>query len=113
MDLFTEKANSIIKRLNENNIVYSHYEDEDDKTQPDSNTQEEDDQAPTTSTPNSTDEEKMGLTPQALAAINVAKKMATQAQGGLFSNPQKKMNKAYGSLMDKIAGRIINLSKNV
>jgi hypothetical protein len=76
-------------------------------------TQEEDDQAPTTTTPTGTDEEKMGLNPQTLAAINVAKKMATKAQGGLFSNPQKKMNKAYGDLMNRIAGRIGKLSKNV
>lgn len=49
-----------------------------------------------------------------LAAVSVAGKLATKAQGGLFSaNPQKKMNKAYGDLMNKIATKISGIAAKI
>ena len=93
MDLFTDKANSIIKELKhlQEKVIYDSTKD---------------------STP---DEIAMGLTPQALGAINVAKKLATQAKGGVFfnRNPQQKMDKAYGDMLGKISQRITNISKNL
>ena len=100
MDLFTDKANKILSTINENKVIYSHDAEEDDQTQ-------QPQQPPTPA------EQKMGLDDHTIGAIDVAKKMATQAQGGLFSNPQKKMNRAYGDLMNRIAGRISKLAKNV
>ena len=57
----------------------------------------------------------MGLTPQALGAINVAKKLATQAKGGVFfnRNPQQKMDKAYGDMLGKISKRISDISNKI
>ena len=101
MDLFTDKANKILYTINENKVIYSHDAEEDDQTPQPGQEQ------PTPA------EKKMGLDDRTIGAIDVAKKMATQAQGGLFSNPQKKMNKAYGDLMNKIAARVSNLAKYV
>jgi len=106
MDLFTDKANDIIKGLKPVNekVIYDSSKDhkeEDDQQQP--------------STPPTPDEIKMGLTPQAMGAINVANKLAQNAKGGILfnRNPQKKMDQAYGNLLGKIAGRINTISKNL
>ena len=105
MDLFTDKANSIIKELKhlQEKVIYDSTKD---------NAEEDDQQQSKQSTP---DEIAMGLTPQALGAINVAKKLSTQAKGGVFfnRNPQQKMDKAYGDMLGKISQRISNISKNL
>ena len=58
---------------------------------------------------------KMGLDNQSIAAVGVASKLATQASGGInpFANPQKKMNKAYGDLMSKLANKVSTISNNI
>ena len=55
----------------------------------------------------------LGLDGKSLAAVNVAGKMATKAQGGLFNDPQKKMNKAYGDLMNKISTKISTVASKI
>ena len=56
----------------------------------------------------------LGLDNKSLAAVNVAGKMATKAQGGLLAqDPQKKMNKAYGDLMNKISGKISTVASKI
>lgn len=104
MDLFTEKANSIIKSikplkdvLEEEKVVYSSEEEE-------AKEEQAEDAADKTL-------KALGLDPKAIAAISVAQKMSTQAARS--QDPQKVMNQAYGKLMTSIAGKIDNLSKSI
>ena len=98
MDLFTEKANNIIKKLDENkteHIVYSSEEDE---------MPEEDAETATALTQ---DDRKAGLDDQTMAAINLAQKMSTGAARSSFrQDPQKAMNQAYGKLMTGLANKL-------
>jgi hypothetical protein len=57
----------------------------------------------------------LGLGDDSLAAVSVAGKLATKASGGFlgFGDPQKEMNKAYGSLMKKIAKKVTQISNNI
>lgn len=102
MDAFTDKANSVIEQLLKEKVIY-------DSTKESS---EEDDQQ--TKKPTS-DEAAMGLDQKTIGAINMAKKLSTSAQGGIFfnRNPQQKMDKAYGDMLGKISQRITNISKNL
>lgn len=107
MDLFTEKANSIIKSikplkdvLEEEKVVYSSEEEE-------AKEEQAEDAADKTL-------KALGLDPKAIAAISVAQKMSAQAARSSFrQDPQKVMNQAYGKLMTSIAGKIDNLSKSI
>lgn len=90
MDLFTEKANSIIKKLDDNkseHIVYSS-----DEEMP-----EEDAETTTSLT---RDDLAAGLDKQTMAAINLAQKLSTQAA------PQQAINQAYGKLMTGLAAKL-------
>ena len=59
----------------------------------------------------------MGLDKNAIAAIDVASNMYTQAAKsgvyGLRTDPQKAMNQAYGKLMNSIAKKITTISANI
>ena len=97
MDLFTQKANDIVKNLNENageKVIYSSEENAEDPQM-----------------------KAMGLDKNAIAAIDVASKMATQAAKsgvpGFRTDPQKAMNAAYGKLMNSIAKKINTISANI
>lgn len=111
MDLFTEKANSIIKSikplkdvLEEEKVVYSSEEEE---------AKEEQAEDASSTVPDKT-LKALGLDPKAIAAISVAQKMSTQAARSSFrQDPQKVMNTAYGKLMTSIAGKINDLSKSI
>jgi hypothetical protein len=95
MDKFTQKTNSILKdfivKEAEERVIYS---------------SEEDAEAPVEdpATKNIMDQIKA-----AKPAIEVARQLAMKAQGGLFNDPQKKMNKSYGDLMNKIATKISSI----
>lgn len=118
MDLFTEKANEIIKSLDtfkplsEEKVVYSSEEEELKAAKKTDDSTEEDAESP---------EDKalkaMGLDPKAVAAVSFAQKMSTQAAKsgvpGFRTDPQKAMNQAYGKLMTNIANKISNLSKGI
>lgn len=100
MDLFTEKANSIIKKLDDNkseHIVYSS-----DEEMP-----EEDAETTTSLT---RDDLAAGLDKQTMAAINLAQKLSTQAAKsgvpGFRTNPQQAINQAYGKLMTGLAAKL-------
>ena len=99
MDLFTQKANSIVKSLNEDaneKVIYSSEEEED----------AEDAQL-----------KAMGLDQTGQAAVKVASTMATQAAKsgipGSRTDPQVAMNKAYGNLMTSIAKKINTISSKI
>ena len=101
MDLFTRKANNIVKSLNEDanedsneTVIYSSEENAEDPQM-----------------------KAMGLDKNAIAAINVASNMSTQAaKSGVYgfrTDPQKAMNQAYGKLMNSIAKKITPISANI
>jgi hypothetical protein len=46
------------------------------------------------------------LDPEQKKAIDFARSLSTKAQGELFNDPQKKINKAYGTLMNQVADKI-------
>lgn len=96
MDLFTEKANNYLKLV---------------KSPPAKDKKEEDAE----SAVSSKDAQKMGLTKDVEAAVNIASKLATQP--GRMNLPivgaQSKMNSAYGNLMKSIAGKITKLSNSI
>lgn len=101
MDLFTQKANSIIKQLNEmhdeeDEVIYSSDEEEN----------AEDPQM-----------KKMGLDKASIAAVGVARDLATQASKsgipGFRADPQKEINQAYGKLMTTIAKKINTIASNI
>jgi len=102
MDAFTDKANSVIKQLLKEKVIY-------DSTK---ESQEEDDQQ--TQQPTS-DEAAMRLDQKTIGAINMAKKLSTSAKGGMFFNrdPQKKMDQAYGAMLGKISKRISDISNKI
>ncbi len=97
MDLFTQKANSIVKSLNEDadeKVIYSSEEDAEDAQL-----------------------KAMGLDQTGQAAVKVASTMATQAAKsgipGFRTDPQVAMNKAYGNLMTSIAKKINTISSKI
>jgi hypothetical protein len=87
MDKFTQKTNSILKdfivKEAKERVIYSSEENAED-----------------------TISKKIEA---AKPAIEVARQLATKAQGGMFNDPQKKMNKSYGDLMNKIATKISSI----
>jgi hypothetical protein len=98
MDLFTEKANKVIKKLNAS------------KARNPIEAKEEDAEAADTP-----DEKKMGMDKKSIAAVNVAQKLATKP-GTLnlpFIGAQAKMNSAYGNLMKAMANKINNIANNL
>ena len=96
MDLFTEKANSILKEMKPaETVVY--------------NSAEENEEDDGTGDDNSIDS-------GALNAVTVAQKLATSP--GVTANipfigAQSKMNSAYGNLMKSISTRINTIASNV
>ena len=50
-----------------------------------------------------------------IGAINMAKKLSTSAQGGMFfnRNPQQKMDKVYGDMLSKISKRISDITNKI
>lgn len=97
MDLFTEKANNYLKLV---------------KSPPAKDKKEEDAE----SAVSSKDAQKMGLTKDVEAAVNIASKLATKPgdfKNAPFIGAQYKMNTAYGNLMKSIAGKITKLSNSI
>jgi len=90
MDLFTKKANNIIKKLDENKTEHIIYSSEEEELPGEEIMPEEDAENPV-------------VDKSTLAAINLAQKMSTQAQK---SDPQVAMNKAYGKLMVDLAAKL-------
>lgn len=114
MDLFTEKANSIIKSVKplkekkEEAIVYSS-EDEETKYM-----QELEQKKKQKDKPKDEDAEQLtkddlaaGIDKQTMAALNLAQKMSTGAARSSFrQDPQKALNQAYGKLMTGLAAKL-------
>jgi len=117
MDLFTEKANNILKTINpikeksDGAIVYSS-EDEEvkymqelelKKKQKDEPKDEDAEQL-------TKDDLAAGIDKQTMAAINLAQKVSTQMQKsgvpGFRTDPQKALNQAYGKLMTGLASKL-------
>ena len=107
MDLFTKKANNIIKKLDENkteHIVYSSEEEElpGEEEIPEEERMPEEDAETYNKIP--------GIDKSTMSAINLAQKMSTQAQKsgvpGFRTDPQVAMNKAYGKLMVDLAAKL-------
>ena len=97
MDLFTKKANNIIKKLDENKTEHIIYSSEEEELPGEEIMPEEDAENPV-------------VDKSTLAAINLAQKMSTQAQKsgipGFRTDPQVAMNKAYGKLMVDLAAKL-------
>lgn len=117
MDLFTEKANSIIKSVKplkekkEEAIVYSS-EDEEVKYM-----QELEQKKKQKDKPKDEDAEQLtkddlaaGIDKQTMAAINLANKMNAQAAKvgvpGVKTNAQQTLNQAYSKLMTGLAAKL-------
>lgn len=57
---------------------------------------------------------KLGLTPDDINAVEVAKKLSTKAGGlGAAALTQNRMNAAYGQLMRKVAGKVSKVAKAI
>jgi len=117
MDIFTEKANSILKTINpikekaDGAVVYSSEDEEakymqelEQKKKGKDDVKDEDAEQLTK------DDLAAGLDKQTMAAINLAQKMSTQAAKsgvpGFRTDPQKALNQAYGKLMTGLAAKL-------
>lgn len=121
MDIFTEKANSILKTIKpikekaDGAIVYSS-EDEEAKYMQELEQKKKAKDAPAEDIPAedaeqlTKDDMATGLDKQTLAAINLAQKMSAQAAKsgvlGFRTDPQKALNQAYGKLMTGLAAKL-------
>lgn len=116
MDLFTEKANSIIKSIkpveekSEGAILYSS-EDEEAKYMKELEHKKKVAKKPEEDAEQLTkDDLAAGIDKQTMAAINLANKMSAQAAKsgvpGFRTDPQKALNQAYGKLMTGLAAKL-------
>lgn len=116
MDLFTEKANSIIKSIkpveekSEGAILYSS-EDEEAKYMKELEHKKKAAKEPEEDAEQLTkDDLAAGIDKQTMAAINLANKMSAQAAKsgvpGFRTDPQKALNQAYGKLMTGLAAKL-------
>lgn len=59
-------------------------------------------------------EDGEGLSEKDLKTIMTVKKLAGgDAKGGIFSNPEKDIQKAYGAMLTKISKQVQNIAKNI
>lgn len=100
MDKFTDKANQIIQKLDEARLIYKS------------------DESPVTGEEEEAAEEILPanalLNPNEVKAVNVARQLSTGAKKRTFGrDPQKAMDKAYGDLLNKVAGRVTQAANSI
>lgn len=104
MDKFTDKANQIIQKLDEARLIYK--SDESPVTG-------EEEEAEETSLTGILPAKSL-LNPNEIKAVNVARQLSTGAKKRTFGrDPQKAMDKAYGDLLNKVAGRVTQAANSI